>query len=204
MGALDKEMHLKLMFWVAVILFAVTAPRAYSAPNCEHAKDDDRIALACNIYWEARTESVQGMLAVVAVTMNRVESDRFPDTVHEVVWQNRQFSWTHDGKVDRPKHRPTWKQSLRIARRFTVTREQVQGMCPTATQVMAELLGRPDPGCQPYKNLVNIHILLAQGIDPTMGSLFYHADYVQPYWILETHRVVKIGRHIFYTEARIR
>lgn len=200
----QKEIVMKVMFWFAVILFAVTAPRAYPAPNCEHAKDDDRIALACNIYYEARTESREGMLAVVAVTMNRVESDRFPDTVHEVVWQNRQFSWTHDGKVDRPKNRPSWASALRIARRFTVTSAYMRGICPTATQRMAGILGRPDPGCEPYRNLVKIHTHLASLMDPTMGSLYYHADYVQPYWILETHKVVQIGRHIFYTEARIK
>jgi hypothetical protein len=69
---------------------------------------------------------------------------------------------------------------------------------------MAGMLGRPDPGCDLYRNLVNIHVLLAKRADPTLGSLYYHADYVQPYWVLETHKVVQIGRHIFYTEARIR
>ena len=143
-------------------------------------------------------------MAVVATTMNRVESDAFPDTVHEVVWQRRQFSWTHDGKVDRPRNRPTWKQSLRMARRFTVTSDYVQGICPTATQINAAMLGRPDPGCDAYKNLVNIHIYLAGLVDNTRGSLYYHADYVQPYWVLPAARTVQIGRHIFYTKAAIR
>ena len=199
----DNSAIMKVMFWVIVILFAIQVP-AKAAPNCEHAKNDDRIALACNVYWEARTESPQGMMAVIAVTMNRVASDKFPDTIHEVVWQNKQFSWTHDGKVDRPRNRPTWEQALRISRRFTVTSEYVQGLCPTATQINAATLGWPDPGCEPYQNLVSVHTLLAQRVDPTLGSLYYHADYVRPYWVLESHRVVQIGRHIFYTEARIK
>ena len=92
-----------------------------AAPNCEHHLDDDRIALACNIYFEARDESIEGMMAVVAVTMNRVESAKYPATVAEVVWQNRQFSWTKDGKVDRPKNRPSWLQALAISRKANFT-----------------------------------------------------------------------------------
>jgi spore germination cell wall hydrolase CwlJ-like protein len=90
----DKKAGL-LLGTILMILVAVMIPlKAKGMPNCEHHTDDDRIALACNIYWEARTESVQGMMAVVAVTMNRVDSPRFPDTVSEVVWQYKQFSWT--------------------------------------------------------------------------------------------------------------
>jgi spore germination cell wall hydrolase CwlJ-like protein len=33
-------------------------------------------------------------------------------------------------------------------------------------------------------------------------SLFYHADYVKPYWKDDTKRVTKVGRHIFYTQAK--
>jgi spore germination cell wall hydrolase CwlJ-like protein len=34
-------------------------------------------------------------------------------------------------------------------------------------------------------------------IDPTNGSLFYHADYVSPNW-RNLEKVTKIGAHIFY------
>lgn len=50
--------------------------------------------MARNIYHEARGESTKGMLAVAHVTMNRVLSGRFPDTVCAVVYQPKQFSWT--------------------------------------------------------------------------------------------------------------
>lgn len=175
-----------------------------AAPNCEHHTDDDRIALACNIYFEARDESPEGMMAVVAVTMNRVDSARYPDTVAEVVWQNRQFSWTKDGKVDRPRNRPSWLQALAISKRFTVTKEKVESICPTANQINAASLGRTDPGCEPYRNLVNVHIFLAQQLDPTGGALYYYADYIPPpYWVFGEPSA-KIGRHIFFVEARTR
>ena len=67
--------------------------------------------LALNIYHEARGESLEGRLAVAAVTMNRVRDKRFPDRVCEGVWQPRQFSWTHDGRSDRPREAKAWKRS---------------------------------------------------------------------------------------------
>lgn len=33
-------------------------------------------------------------------------------------------------------------------------------------------------------------------------AMFYHADYVQPYWAASMVEVAKIGRHIFYKPAR--
>lgn len=61
------------------------------------------MCLALNMFYEARNENVMGRLMVAEVTLNRVAADNFPDTVCEVVWQNKQFSWTHDGLSDEPK-----------------------------------------------------------------------------------------------------
>ncbi len=92
---------------------AVSAP-AYSAAdlNC----------LAMNIYWEARSESLDGQLAVAAVTMNRVQSKRFPDNVCDVVHQGGedrlhrcQFSWWCDGKSDRPREMTAWESARGLA-----------------------------------------------------------------------------------------
>ena len=60
------------------------------------------MCLALNVFFEARTEPVMGQLAVIEVTMNRVESRSYPDTVCDVVWDRKQFSWTHDGVHDDP------------------------------------------------------------------------------------------------------
>ena len=50
--------------------------------------------LAMNIYHEARSESMQGQIAVAQVTLNRVEHDKWPSTICEVVYEPKQFSWT--------------------------------------------------------------------------------------------------------------
>ena len=34
------------------------------------------------------------------------------------------------------------------------------------------------------------------------SALFYHADYVSPQWRDNSKRVMKIGKHIFYTQAK--
>jgi N-acetylmuramoyl-L-alanine amidase len=78
--------------------------------------------LALNIYHEARSESEEGQLAVAAVTLNRVASESFPDSVCAVVKQGGQkrhhcqFSWWCDGKEDVPTEKSAWQKALRISR----------------------------------------------------------------------------------------
>lgn len=61
----------------------------------KHKCDDVQCeCLAYNIYHESRGENTEGKVAVAKVTMNRVESKRFPNTICEVVRQYKQFSWT--------------------------------------------------------------------------------------------------------------
>ena len=55
------------------------------------------MCLAAAIFFEARDQPLDGMMGVADVVMNRVESDRWPDDVCSVVYQSRQFSFTHDG-----------------------------------------------------------------------------------------------------------
>lgn len=54
--------------------------------------DPDRDLLAALIHAEARGEPYQGKVAVGAVVLNRVNDDRWPDTVEAVVLQPGQFA----------------------------------------------------------------------------------------------------------------
>lgn len=54
--------------------------------------DEELDELAEIIYHEARGESFEGQQAVAEVVFNRVIADNFPDTVHEVIHQKKQFS----------------------------------------------------------------------------------------------------------------
>lgn len=53
--------------------------------------------LALNMYREAGVEETHGMIAVALVTMNRLKSEKFPETVCKIVHQKKnttcQFSW---------------------------------------------------------------------------------------------------------------
>jgi spore germination cell wall hydrolase CwlJ-like protein len=92
-----------------------------------HDNDAERHAqlrcLALNIYWEARSEPIPGQLAVAAVTLNRVQSPRFPSNVCDVVRQGGeirrhrcQFSWWCDGKKDVPLNAEAWRRATTLAR----------------------------------------------------------------------------------------
>jgi len=67
----------------------------------DHADRQEVYCGAQNVYFESRGEPGLGMVAVSQVVLNRVKDKRWPDTICDVVWQHKQFSWTHDGKSDR-------------------------------------------------------------------------------------------------------
>ena len=76
---------------------------------------EELYCLALNVYYEARSEPVEGKFAVAAVTLNRVRSPRFPSSICAVVWQRGQFSWTHDGRPDNPYEIEAWQEALWVA-----------------------------------------------------------------------------------------
>jgi len=59
------------------------------------------LCLATAIYFEARGENHDGQMAVAQVVVNRMVDDRYPDTICGVVWEPKQFSFTHDGKPEK-------------------------------------------------------------------------------------------------------
>lgn len=61
-------------------------------PRYEEITAEERELLACVVYAESNTEPIEGQIAVAQVVLNRVRSESFPDTVSEVIYQERQFS----------------------------------------------------------------------------------------------------------------
>tara|TARA_R110000772_G_scaffold195614_1_gene306305 strand:+ start:193 stop:654 length:462 start_codon:yes stop_codon:yes gene_type:complete len=137
----------------------------------KNAQADEVNCLALNIYHEARNQPLVGKLAVAQVTINRVNDNRFPDTLCAVVMQGFyhnhfpikhkcQFSWWCDGKSDKPKDKESWQK----------------------IQILA----------------FKIHNGLFRGIDIVKGATHYHANYVKPNWIKKKKKVLIIADHIFY------
>ena len=67
--------------------------------NFDDLPKDEMDILARAIHAEARGEPYIGQVAVGAVILNRVESSSFPDTIREVVFQEKQFSSVNDGQI---------------------------------------------------------------------------------------------------------
>ena len=74
------------------------------------------MCLAMNVFWEARDQEIAGQVAVAQVTMNRVESPKYPNDVCSVVYQHKQFSWYWDGKSDVPKEAEAWDRAQVVAK----------------------------------------------------------------------------------------
>ena len=98
------------------------------APSLGHARpaggfavlDNHSHCLALALYWEAKSEGQDGMLAVASVVLNRVAHPEFPSTVCAVVKQGGerppcQFSWWCDGRSDRPTEPRPWALAQQIA-----------------------------------------------------------------------------------------
>jgi spore germination cell wall hydrolase CwlJ-like protein len=134
--------------------------------------------MTMNIYFEAALESTAGKLAVAQVTLNRVKSNHYPNTVCSVVKQGRhhesgfpvrdrcQFSWYCDGKHDTPSMGKMWGESQKVA----------------------------------------IYVLEnAKLLDITDGATHYHADYIEnPRWAIARHKTMQIDTHIFYNKHKKR
>lgn len=153
----------------AVTMF--TASYAYA----DNLSQEEINCLRLNTYHEARGEDYEGQVAVVHVVLNRMQSDRYPDNVCDVVHQGIhdrkgnpirhqcQFSWYCDGRSDRPRDLNAWDE-VSIA-----VQEAIYF----------------------YNN----------GFDITDGAMYYHTTGVNPSWSRQLTRVNQFGVHIFYTRG---
>jgi len=79
-------------------------------------QDEEQLCLAKAVYFEARSETLEGQLAVAEVVLNRARSGRYPPSICAVVTQPAQFSFIRAGRF--PAVDPSsgcWKKALAIA-----------------------------------------------------------------------------------------
>ena len=147
------------------------------------SKDQEIACMAKNMYWEARNQSLEGMIAVGYVTMNRVLDHRYPSTVCSVVYQAQHSKWwleTH-GK---------W-HPLRDRCQFSWYCDGKRDVVPSQDKDL-------------YEQIIGIAAKIYYGYnsilvyDFTKGATHYHADYVYPSWAEKKTQTVTIGKHIFY------
>ncbi len=99
--------------------------------------------LARAVYFEARSESELGQLAVAKVILNRVKDPEYPNTICGVVYQGSgrrnscQFSFACDGLPDDVKSASSWSNAKRIAKKVIAGDAQVASIA-TATNYHAD------------------------------------------------------------------
>ncbi len=143
--------------------------------TCSTAKAIDRPedmgCLVEAIYFEGRSESTSGMLAIGIVILNRVRSDNYPNTICDVVhdghyWNGNPvkykcaFTYWCDGKPERYNN--------------------IRALAKVQEVVILLMDG-----------------VTIEGID---FATHYHANYVSPYWAYSEDFIYvgRIGRHLFY------
>lgn len=138
-------------------------------------ENGDRLCLAQNIYFEAGNQPLAGRIAVANVTLNRVEDLQFPETICDVVYQSKAYytSWAGN-KVP------------------------VRGMCQFSWYCDGKSDEPKDSRTWVESIRIADMVLNEKTIDITDGALWYHADYVYPYWADHLTRVITIENHIFY------
>ncbi|MEO0413048.1 MAG: cell wall hydrolase [Pseudomonadota bacterium] len=90
-------------------------------PEISQELHPEEMCLAQAVYFEARSEPVEGQLAVAQVVLNRVLDERYPTTICGVVFQGEhrrnkcQFSFACDGLSDTPYNRLAWTEAKAIS-----------------------------------------------------------------------------------------
>ncbi len=153
--------------------------------------------MAENIYFEGRAEPMVGKIAIGHVVLNRIEDNRFPNTICEVVkqgpvresWKTKkdpdladkdrkfypiknrcQFSWYCDGKKD-----IIW-----------------------ATYMDGEVITE---NMTAWRDSIHVALFLINGdysMDPTHGAVFYYNPHIaNPSWGAVYSETAMIGNHRF-------
>ncbi|MGY4395020.1 N-acetylmuramoyl-L-alanine amidase [Sphingomonas sp. UYAg733] len=75
----------------------------------------DLNCMASAIYFEAKSESLTGQLAVAEVILNRTKSGRFPKSVCSVVTQRGQFSFVRGGHIPAIANNKQFRTAIAVA-----------------------------------------------------------------------------------------
>jgi len=93
---------------------------AMASIGAADVSSSEQSCMARTLYFEARTQGREGMVAVGWVILNRMHDKEFPDTVCGVVKQGKQrpgcqFSIWCDGKPETPKNDDDWALAQTVA-----------------------------------------------------------------------------------------
>ena len=157
-------------WFIAFMILFLMAGKVYGSQEQTY----DRYCMAQNIYFEAANQSFAGKLAVAHVVMNRVDDLQFPNEVCDVIYQAKtRINWQGNEVPIRNQCQFSWYCDGK-------SDEPVDSKTWIKSLYIADLA------------------LTGQYPDITEGSLYYHADFIYPYWADELQHVVTIDNHLFY------
>jgi hypothetical protein len=92
--------------------------------------DREMECLANAVYFEARSEPIEGQLAVAEVVLNRASSGRYPTDLCAVITQKAQFSFIQRGRFPRAdRGSEAWRKAVAIA---SIARQKLAGNLPSS------------------------------------------------------------------------
>lgn len=118
----DVEAVAEFAGQVAEVAYAaVPRPRSLNELVAVYEADEttatDEDCLAKAVYFEARSEPIEGQLAVADVVLNRAGSGKYPTEICKVITQKAQFSFIEDGRFPEPnKASKAWRKAVAVAR----------------------------------------------------------------------------------------
>lgn len=136
--------------------------------------EQDLYCLAANLYFEARGESLKGQIAVAEVTLNRVKAKQYPNSVCKVVFQRKQFSWTHE---------QPWAKIQKALNGVEPSKNKLESSAYQQALKTAKTRLKTD-----------LNAILPE------DALWYHTVAVNPKWNRKMKKVKSLGKHVFYTK----
>lgn len=127
--------------------------------------------MATAVYWEARNQDFSGQLAVLKVVENRTHHPAFPNDPCDVITQGP------------------------LAGKWPIRNQcQFSFYCDGKSDEMVDSKAKHEA--------ITVAVLQLSGIFPdnTNGAIFYHADYVTPWWARLMGYTTTIQNHIFYKD----
>lgn len=134
--------------------------------------DEEFHCLVQNTYFEARNQSKLGQMLIAHVVFNRVDDDRFPNTICGVVYQSR---WTETKYPVRHKCHFSW-------------------FCDGLSDDMLE----PSTVDSITNTMRTALELYNRRTDLSDGSTHYHSLEVTPFWVHEKTYTMTVDDHKFY------
>jgi N-acetylmuramoyl-L-alanine amidase len=167
----------KTLLIIAASILCLVPNLSKNPPCIRLFQPTEKACMQVNLFFEARGESYRGMQAVAAVTYNRTESKAYKGSVCQVVFAPRQFSWTHQQPYDK------------ILALLDGDTKNLTAKDKQRFQVALDIASKPR---------VEFLKILPRDV------LHYHSVKVNPYWKNYKVKVATIGKHVFYTDSKLR